>query len=101
MTLGRWRRHTALLERQCQQVYRSSAASLLHLGDRAVARDAVLLDAIELSLHARKEQVFAGRKSGDVRVLSGETGHWLRVLGEDFQLAQLSATDVDRHHAPA
>src|SRR5207249_8033022 len=74
VTLGRWRRHTALLERQCQQVYRSSAASLLHLGDRAVARDAVLLDAIELSLHARKEQVFAGRKSGDVRVLSGETG---------------------------
>ena len=101
MTLGRWRRHTALLERQCQQVYRSSAASLLHLGDRAVARDAVLLDAIELSLHARKEQVFAGRKSGDVRVLPGETGHWLRVLGEDFQLARLSATDVDRHHAPA
>ena len=35
MTLGRWRRHTALLERQCQEVYRSSAASLLHLGDRA------------------------------------------------------------------
>ena len=82
-------------------MYRSSAASLLHLGDRAVARDAVLLDAIELSLHARKEQVFAGRKSGDVRVLPGETGHWLRVLGEDFQLARLSATDVDRHHAPA
>src|SRR5438093_9698019 len=35
VTLGRWRRHTALLERQCQEVYRSSAASLLHLGDRA------------------------------------------------------------------
>ena len=81
-------------------MYRSSAASLLHLGDRAVARDAVLLDAIELSLHAPKEQVFAGRKSA-VRVLPGETGHWLRVLGEDFQLARLSATDVDRHHAPA
>src|SRR6266436_3429151 len=35
VTLGRWRRHAALLERQCQEVYRSSAASLLHLGDRA------------------------------------------------------------------
>ena len=133
MTLGRWRRHTALLERQCQEVYRSSAASLLRPGaevgcgtglppagnsahvsraerrdcrwerdaaepGHAVARDAVLLDAIELLLHARKEQVSAGRKSeATFGFYREKTGHWLRVLGEDFPLARLSGTDVDRY----
>jgi len=64
----------------------------------AVARDAVLLDAIELLLHARKEQVSAGRKSeATFGFYREKTGHWLRVLGEDFPLARLSGTDVDRY----
>jgi hypothetical protein len=63
----------------------------------AAARDAVLLDAIELLLQARKEQVSAGRKSEATSGFYREkAGHWLRLLGEDFALAQLSATDVDR-----
>jgi integrase len=65
---------------------------------RAAARDAVLLDAIELLLQARKEQVSAGRKSeATFGFYREKTGHWLRVLGEGFPLAQLSATDVDRY----
>jgi len=64
----------------------------------AAARDAVLLDAIELLLQARKEQVSAGRKSeATFGFYREKTGHWLRILGEDFPLAQLSATDVDRY----
>src|SRR5438105_7271715 len=64
----------------------------------AAARDAVLLDAVELLLQARKEQVSAGRKSeATFGFYREKTGHWLRVLGEDFPLAQLSATDVDRY----
>ena len=64
----------------------------------SVARDAVLLDANELLLHARKEQVSAGRKSeATFGFYREKTGHWLRVLGEDFPLARLSATEVDRY----
>ena len=64
----------------------------------AAARDAVLLDAIELLLQARKEQVSAGRKSeATFGFYREKAGHWLRLLGEDFPLAQLSATDVDRY----
>jgi len=64
----------------------------------AAARDAVLLDAIELLLQARKEQVSAGRKSeATFGFYREKAGHWLRLLGEDFALAQLSATDVDRY----
>jgi site-specific recombinase XerD len=49
-------------------------------------------------LQARKEQVSAGRKSeATFGFYREKTGHWLRVLGEDFPLAQLSATDVDRY----
>ena len=64
----------------------------------AAARDAVLLDAIELLLQARKEQVSAGRKSeATFGFYREKAGHWLRLQGEDFPLAQLSATDVDRY----
>jgi len=64
----------------------------------AAARDAFLVDAIELLLQARKEQVAAGRKSeATFGFYREKTGHWLRLLGEEFPLARLSATDVDRY----
>jgi hypothetical protein len=46
----------------------------------------------------RSQQVSAGRKSeATFGFYREKTGHWLRVLGEDFPLARLSATDVDRY----
>ncbi len=66
--------------------------------DHARARSAVLVDAIELLLQNRKEQAAAGRKAAATFGFYQEkTGHWLRILGEDFLLAQLAGTEGARH----
>ncbi|HKB46136.1 MAG TPA: hypothetical protein VKC57_00460, partial [Ktedonobacterales bacterium] len=70
--------------------------------DHARARSAVLVDAIELLLQNRKEQAAAGRKAAATFGFYREkTGHWLRLLGEDFLLGQLAGTEgalhVDRY----
>ena len=66
--------------------------------DHARTRDDVIIDAVELLLQNRKEQACAGRKAdATFKFYVEKTGHWLRILGEQFPLAQLGASDVDRY----
>jgi len=66
--------------------------------DHAAARGKVLLDAVELLLEKRQEEAKAGRKAdATLDFYTEKTGHWLRILGEQFPLAQLRSADVDRY----
>ena len=102
MTLGRWRRHTALLERQCQEVYRSSAASLLRLGDRArkdsVERCRPLAHSVKAGVQPQEIGVFVRSQAELRRARAAVEGAKLpvRMLDEQVEGAGVSIGTMHR-----
>ena len=62
----------------------------------AAARTATLADAVTLLLTDRAGRAKAGKRSTEtVEFYEQKTGHWRRILGDGFRLAELSASGVD------
>lgn len=93
----RWTETTHQLDRKAaERVY--AALERRHASPADAAREAATLgQAVALMLAEFAAAVKRGLRSEATRGFYVEkTGHWRRILGDDFRLAALSAADVDR-----
>ena len=93
------------VQRSTQCTDKKAAESLLRQWERdaadpagAAARTTTLHDALKLLVGNRSERAAAGRGSDETAdFYRKKSGHWIRILGEGFVLAQLDAPIVDRY----
>lgn len=93
----RWSESTRCLDRKAAEATARELERRHASPDAARAQAATLADAVALLLADREGRAQAGTRSqATCRFYAQKTGHWRRVLGDAFRLAELSPAAVDR-----
>lgn len=93
----RWHESTQQTDRKAAVAVARDIARRRASPADAAREAATLADAVGLFLADVKGRVRAGKRSeATLGFYTQKTGHWRRILGDDFRLAKLHARDVDR-----
>ena len=93
----RWSESTRQIDRKAAEAIARDLERDHASPGAAAAREATLADAVKLLLANRKGLAKAGKRSEKtVTYYEFKTGHWRRLLGDEFLLSRLSAAAVDK-----